>query len=96
MADRGRGEAGRSGDEVRSDLHADVELTDGGGLEIEVVSRVGSLYGDSIRETVRSTLVGLGVEHARVRIDDKGAVPFVISARVEAAAKFAVAGFPPR
>jgi len=89
VADRGRGEAGRSGDDVRSDLHADVTLTEGGGLEIEVVSRVGSLYGDSIRETARSTLVGLGVEHARVRIDDKGAVPFVIAARVEAAAKLA-------
>ena len=89
MADRGRGEAGRSGDDVRSDLHADVELTEGGGLEIKVVSRVGSLYGDSIRETARSTLVGLGVEHARIRIDDKGAVPFVIAARVEAAAKLA-------
>ena len=101
MADRGRGEAGRSGDDVRSDLHADVALTDGGGLEIEVVSKVGSLYGDSIRETARSTLVGLGVEHARVRIDDKGAVPFVIAARVEAAAKLAGApgggdGRPPR
>ncbi len=86
MADRGRGEAGRSGDDVRSDLHADVECTDGGGLEIEVISKVGSLYGDSIEETARSTLAGLGVEHARVRIDDKGAVPFVIAARVEAAA----------
>ncbi len=101
MADRGRGEAGRSGDDVRSDLHADVALTDGGGLEIEVVSRVGSLYGDSIRETARSTLVGLGVQHARVRVDDKGAVPFVIAARVEAAAKLAGAldggdGRPPR
>jgi citrate lyase subunit beta/citryl-CoA lyase len=101
VADRGRGEAGRSGDDVRSDLHADVALTDGGGLEIEVVSRVGSLYGDSIRETARSTLVGLGVQHARVRVDDKGAVPFVIAARVEAAAKLAGAldggdGRPPR
>ncbi len=66
-----------------------------------MVSRVGSLYGDSIRETARSTLVGLGVQHARVRVDDKGAVPFVIAARVEAAAKLAGAldggdGRPPR
>ena len=86
MAAAGRGEAGRPGDDVRSDLHAVVELTDGGGLEIEVISKVGSLYGAAIEETVQSTLVGLGVEHARVRVDDKGAVPFVIAARVEAAA----------
>jgi citrate lyase subunit beta/citryl-CoA lyase len=82
----GKGEAGRAGDDVRSDLHVAVELTGSGGLEIELISRVASLYGESIRETVRSTLSGMQVEHARVRVDDKGAVPFVIAARVEAAA----------
>jgi citrate lyase subunit beta/citryl-CoA lyase len=88
----GRGEAGRPGDDVRSDLHVIVELTDGGGTEIEVVSKVASLYGASIEATTRATLAGLGVEHARVRIDDKGAVPFVIAARVETAALRAGAG----
>lgn len=86
MSAAGRGEAGRAGDDVRSDLHVAVELTASGGLEIELISRVASLYGDSIRETVRSTLSGMGVRHARVQVDDKGAVPFVIAARVEAAA----------
>jgi citrate lyase subunit beta/citryl-CoA lyase len=63
-----------------------VELADAGGLEVAVTSKVDVLYGRSIEETARHTLAGLGVEHARVRIDDKGAVPFVIAARVEAAA----------
>ena len=101
MSAGGVGEAGRPGEDVRSDLHAVVELADSGGLAIDVVSKVGSLYGDSIEETARSTLAGLGVQHARVRIDDKGAVPFVIAARVEAAALRAGAepggdGRPPR
>jgi len=82
----GRGEAGRAGEDVRSDLHVVVEITEGGGLEIEVISKVGSLYGDAIEDTALSTLAGLGLENARVRVDDKGAVPFVIAARVEAAA----------
>ena len=86
MAVAGRGEAGRAGADVRSDLHVVVEITEGGGLEIEVISRVASLYGDAIEDTARSTLAGLGLENARVRVDDKGAVPFVIAARVEAAA----------
>ena len=86
MAVAGRGEAGRAGDDVRSDLHVVVEITDGGGLEIEVISKVASLYEDSIEGTTRTTLAGLGLENARVRVDDKGAVPFVIAARVEAAA----------
>jgi citrate lyase subunit beta/citryl-CoA lyase len=88
----GSGEAGRPGDDVRSDLHARVDLTEAGGIEVEVVSKVGTLYADSIDDTVRSTLRGLGIEHARVRIDDKGAVPFVIAARVEAAVSRAGAG----
>ena len=86
MAVARRGEAGRAGDDVRSDLHVVVEITDAGGLEIELISRVASLYGNSIEDTTRSTLSGLGLENARVRVDDKGAVPFVIAARVEAAA----------
>ena len=86
MAVARRGEAGRAGDDVRSDLHVVVEITDAGGLEIEVISRVASLYGNSIEDTTRSTLSGLGLENARVRVDDQGAVPFVIAARVEAAA----------
>ena len=86
MAVAGRGEAGRAGADVRSDLHVVVEITEGGGLEIEVISRVASLYGDAIEDTARSALAGLGLENARVRVDDKGAVPFVIAARVEAAA----------
>jgi citrate lyase subunit beta/citryl-CoA lyase len=86
VADAGRGEAGRAGDDVRSDLHVVVELTDRGGIEIDLNSKVASLYGDSIEETTRSTLADLGVESARVRVTDGGAVPFVIAARVEAAA----------
>jgi citrate lyase subunit beta/citryl-CoA lyase len=86
VTDAGRGEAGRAGDDVRSDLNVVVELTDRGGIEIDLTSKVASLYGASIEETTRSTLAGLGVGHARVTVDDKGAVPFVIAARVEAAA----------
>jgi citrate lyase subunit beta / citryl-CoA lyase len=82
------GEAGRRGEDVRSDLHVTVEAG-GEGLDIEVVSRVDALYGDAIRATVQATLTGLGVDGARVRIEDSGAVPWVIAARVEAAARAA-------
>jgi citrate lyase subunit beta/citryl-CoA lyase len=84
-----RGEAGRRGDDVRSDLHAGVEIRDGGGVEIEVRSRVEPYYGSSIRAEVRSVLDRLGVEHARVEIADQGGLPFVIAARVEGAARAA-------
>ncbi len=88
----GRGEAGRKGADVRSDLHVAVEIADRGGIEIALKSRVGAYYGDSIREQVAATLRALGVEHARVDVDDQGALPFVIEARVEAAARRAGLG----
>ncbi len=83
----GRGEAGRSGDDVRSDLHVAVEAAPT--LALEVRSKVEALYGESIRTTVRETLAALGVKGARVTVDDRGALPWVIAARVEAAARAA-------
>lgn len=87
-----RGEAGRKGDDVRSDLHVVLEAKDGGGIDLALKSRVGAYFGDSIRTAVEGTLRALGVAHARVEVDDKGALPFVIEARVEAAARRAGLG----
>jgi citrate lyase subunit beta/citryl-CoA lyase len=87
-----RGEAGRRGDDVRSDLFVAVEARVAGGIEIELKSRVGAYYGDSIRAQVAETLGALGVTHARVEVDDQGALPFVIEARVEAATRRAGLG----
>lgn len=83
----GHGAAGPTGDDVRSDLHVDIELAEKGGLQIELDSRVAALYGDSIRETAERVLGALSVKHGRVAIDDKGGLPFTIAARVEAAAR---------
>jgi citrate lyase subunit beta / citryl-CoA lyase len=83
-----RGEAGRPGEDVRSDLHVVVEAC-GEGIELEVHSRVAALYGEDISAHVQRTLLTLGVERARVVVRDQGAVPWVIAARVEAAARAA-------
>ncbi len=94
-----RGEAGRKGDDVRSDLHAAVEPRAGGGIEVVLKSRVEPYYGESIRALAGETLRGLGIEHARCELDDKGALPWTIAARIEAAARragAAVAGRDPR
>jgi citrate lyase subunit beta / citryl-CoA lyase len=80
-------EAGHYGKDVRSDLHVAVEPRDSGGLEITLESRVGLYYGSSILSQTRQVLESLGVKHARISIHDEGALPFVISARIEAAVK---------
>ncbi len=88
----GSGAAGHSGKDVRSDLHVAIEARDGGGLEITMESRVAPYYGNSIVAQARQVLEVLGVKHARVEIHDEGALPFAISARIEAAAKRAGLG----
>src|ERR1700685_663027 len=85
-------EAGHHGKDVRSDMHVSIEPRDSGGLEITLESRVGTYYGGSIVSQTRQVLESLGVKPARISIHDEGALPFVISARIEAAAKRAGLG----
>jgi len=86
------GEAGHSGPDIRSDLRVQIEPRERGGIEIEIESRVKTYYGEAIRRQAEEVLESLGVRHARVEIHDEGALPFVISARIEAAARRAGLG----
>ena len=79
--------AGRFGPEVRSDCRVSFEARGGGGLEIEIQSKVAAYYGEQIRSQAAEVLRALGVEHARVLIEDAGALPFVLAARIEAAVR---------
>jgi citrate lyase subunit beta / citryl-CoA lyase len=79
--------AGRCGENVRSDLEVRVEPRPSGGLEIALESRVKPYYGNSILVQTRQVLETLSVKHAQVSIHDEGALPFVISARIETAVK---------
>jgi len=85
-------EVGHWGKDVRSDLHVSIEPRDSGGLEITLESRVGLYYGSSILTQTRQVLESLDVKHARISIHDEGALPFVISARIETVVKRAGLG----
>ncbi len=82
----GIGSAGRRGKTIRSDLWVQLEARSRGGIELELISRVEAYYGDAIRAQVEEVLAALGVTDARVTLEDAGALPFVIQARLEAAA----------
>ena len=86
------GEAGRRGSEVRSDLWVRVELRDTGGIDLQLRSKVEAYYGEVIRTQLRALCRDLGVEHARLEIEDQGALPFTIAARVECAVRRAGGG----
>ncbi len=82
-----RGEAGRRGDRVRSDCWIAVEMRESGGLAVDVQSKVNTLYGDDIRSLVTDGLEILGVKNAAVSVEDQGALPFALAARLEAAVR---------
>ncbi len=78
---------GNAGPKVRSDIEVTLELTDSGGVELIVKSKVKSMYGIAIEKQCRDLLEYFGIKNARLLINDSGALPFVIAARVEAAVK---------
>ena len=84
--------AGRSGPDVPSDCRVVFVPRGAGGIDIELQSKVAAYYGDSILTQARQVLADLGVEHARLLIEDAGALPYVISARIEAAVRRADLG----
>jgi len=76
-----RGEAGRAGSDVRSDLHVSFEEHTSGGIQIDLRSRVNLYYGERIRQQISEVVRSLGVEHAQLTVVDEGALPFMIAAR---------------
>ena len=78
---------GNSGPKVRSDCEIILELKSHGDIQIDLTSKVKVLYGQSIISLVREVLLFFGIKHAQLKINDSGALPFVLEARVEAAVK---------
>jgi citrate lyase subunit beta/citryl-CoA lyase len=81
------GEAGKRESGVRSDCWIEVEIRDAGGVSIELKSKVVGMFGDRIRGLIEDGCRALGVEHATVAVEDQGALPFTLAARLEAAVR---------
>lgn len=79
--------SGNSGPKVRSDCEISLELRNEDGIVIDLDSRVKVLYGESIEVQCVEILNYFGIADAYLKINDSGALPFVIAARLEAAIK---------
>lgn len=79
--------AGNKGKGVRSDCFITLEIKDEPGLEVKLVSKVEVLFGDTIRKLGYDILQFFGFTGAILTIEDTGALPFVLAARIEAAVK---------
>ena len=68
-----------------SDVQITLRPNPGQGIQIELQSDVKALFGQAIEETVRAVLAEFGVQDALVDVNDKGALDFVIRARMDCA-----------
>ena len=82
-----RAEAGRCGEQVRSDCHVGITMQDSGGIDIHMKSKVYVQYGRSNRALLEEACRTFDIEHARIDVDDSGALPYTIAARFETAVK---------
>lgn len=76
---------GNKGKGVRSDCHVTLELMTVGGIDIQVNSKVMALYGKSIIGLCEKIFQHYEIKHARLLLEDSGALELVIAARLEAA-----------
>ena len=66
-----------------SDAYVEIEPSEG--LQIQLESVVAQQFGDAIREVVKDVLNQQGVDNARIRVVDRGALECVLRARIETA-----------
>ncbi len=78
---------GNFGDDVRSDCRVTLEIRESGGREIVIQSKVKALFGKSIHKLAEDVLDFYKIENAYLKIEDAGALDYVIAARIEAAIK---------
>ncbi len=78
---------GNKGKGIRSDCFVTLNLTEQGGVQIDLISKVKVMFGASIEKLARDILSHFEIENAELKIEDSGALPLVISARIEAAVK---------
>lgn len=76
---------GNRGKGIRSDCHITLELSEDGGIQLELISKVESMYGDANRELLLDILASYGIKNARLLFEDSGAITPIIAARLEAA-----------
>jgi citrate lyase subunit beta/citryl-CoA lyase len=80
-------EAGNRGEAIRSDCWVGLRLTSSGGIDLKLNSKVEVLYGDSIRALIHEMVQFFEIEHASLEVEDSGALPYVLMARLEAAVR---------
>lgn len=77
---------GLPGDRLRSDLRA-IYTPGRSPLSIDIRSKVKAMFGESLRKQAEAVCKDLQVEKGSLVLEDFGALPFVVAARIEAVLK---------
>ncbi|MBN1756566.1 citrate lyase acyl carrier protein [bacterium] len=75
-----------TGRQSKGDIY--IELApgkEGGGIEVELTSSQKALFGKAILASIKGKIKEFGIQDAKVKVIDDGALDFVIQARTEAA-----------
>ena len=80
-----RAQAGRAGKGVRSDCLVTIERVEGTNNTVSMQSKVEVLYGRANRELVEEILTYYGIRGTAVTVEDSGALPYTMAARLETA-----------
>ena len=78
---------GNRGKKVRSDCYVEMELRKEGGIDLELKSKVESMFGNANRKLIHEIVDFFQLENAKIYVEEGGALPLVIAARLEAAIK---------
>jgi len=65
--------AGNKGKRVRSDCFVSLELTENGGIDLRLESKVKTLYGKDIEQLALDVLKFFDIKNCILEIDDSGA-----------------------
>ncbi|MEA1963840.1 MAG: aldolase/citrate lyase family protein [Candidatus Aerophobetes bacterium] len=79
------GEVGRK--KTSSDCWVRLEPAKSGGVKINLKSKVDSMYGESITKLAKEMMKFFRIDNALLYVEDGGSLPFVLTARIEAAVK---------
>ncbi len=79
--------AGKRGDKIRSDCYVEIKLRKTGKNKLDIKSKVSVMYGNDIRRSAEDTIEFFELKHADILIEDYGALPSALTARIETAVK---------
>ncbi len=78
---------GNKGTDVKSDVFVELILNTGGGINIDLQSKLKTLFGKQIRSLAKDVLRFFEIKQASLKIEDTGALDFVLAARIESVVK---------